>query len=206
MNFVISPGARTGAVRIPASKSQAHRLLICAALGKAPVTVRCDGLNATFLPRPRAFALSARTSRSGTARCALSRSKLCRTAFASCPAARADQRSVFCSRSSAHSARTRCSCGKDGCLSARSSPLLRELVRGGMMFRSEGGKLFCSGKLAPGRLYASREHFLTVYFRAALRAAETFRGQHAHNHRRAGERGLYRLDGECPRAERHPAI
>ena len=29
-------------------------------------------------------------------------------------------------------------------------PLLRELVRGGMMFRSEGGKLFCSGKLAPG--------------------------------------------------------
>lgn len=49
MNFVISPGARTGAVRIPASKSQAHRLLICAALGKAPVTVRCDGLNADIL-------------------------------------------------------------------------------------------------------------------------------------------------------------
>ena len=49
MNFVIIPGARTGAVRIPASKSQAHRLLICAALGKAPVTVRCDGLNADIL-------------------------------------------------------------------------------------------------------------------------------------------------------------
>ena len=33
MNQTISPGARTGSVCIPASKSQAHRLLICAALG-----------------------------------------------------------------------------------------------------------------------------------------------------------------------------
>ena len=46
MNFVISPGARTGAVRIPASKSQAHRLLICAALGAQPVALRCDGISA----------------------------------------------------------------------------------------------------------------------------------------------------------------
>ena len=37
MNQTISPGARTGSVRIPASKSQAHRLLICAALGAQPV-------------------------------------------------------------------------------------------------------------------------------------------------------------------------
>ena len=49
MNQTVSPGARTGSERIPASKSQAHRLLICAALGKAPVTVRCAGLNADFL-------------------------------------------------------------------------------------------------------------------------------------------------------------
>ena len=49
MNQTVSPGPRTGSVRIPASKSQAHRLLICAALGKAPVTVRCDGLNADIL-------------------------------------------------------------------------------------------------------------------------------------------------------------
>ena len=33
MKRTIIPGARTGRVRIPASKSQAHRLLICAALG-----------------------------------------------------------------------------------------------------------------------------------------------------------------------------
>ena len=46
MNQTISPGARTGSVCIPASKSQAHRLLICAALGAQPVALRCDGISA----------------------------------------------------------------------------------------------------------------------------------------------------------------
>ena len=43
MNRAAAPGPRTGCVRIPASKSQAHRLLICAALGGAPVTLWLDG-------------------------------------------------------------------------------------------------------------------------------------------------------------------
>ena len=46
MNVTLRGGARSGCVRIPASKSQAHRLLICAALGDRPVTVLCDGMNA----------------------------------------------------------------------------------------------------------------------------------------------------------------
>ena len=46
MNQTVSPGPRTGSVRIPASKSQAHRLLICAALGAQPVALRCDGVSA----------------------------------------------------------------------------------------------------------------------------------------------------------------
>ena len=46
MNQTVLPGPRTGSVRIPASKSQAHRLLICAALGAQPVTLRCDGISA----------------------------------------------------------------------------------------------------------------------------------------------------------------
>ncbi len=45
MNVTLRPGARSGCVRIPASKSQAHRLLICAALGTRPVTVHCGGMN-----------------------------------------------------------------------------------------------------------------------------------------------------------------
>lgn len=46
MNQTILPGPRTGSVRIPASKSQAHRLLICAALGAQPVALQCDGVSA----------------------------------------------------------------------------------------------------------------------------------------------------------------
>ena len=46
MNVMLLGGPRTGCVRVPASKSQAHRLLICAALGDRPVTVLCDGMNA----------------------------------------------------------------------------------------------------------------------------------------------------------------
>ena len=45
MTRAIAAGALHGTVRIPASKSQAHRLLICAALGNTPVTLHCDGLS-----------------------------------------------------------------------------------------------------------------------------------------------------------------
>lgn len=45
MTKTILPGARAGEVTIPSSKSQAHRLLICAALSNAPVTLRIDGLS-----------------------------------------------------------------------------------------------------------------------------------------------------------------
>ena len=42
MNRTVAPGDLSGSFRAPASKSHAHRLLICAALGRAPVTVFCD--------------------------------------------------------------------------------------------------------------------------------------------------------------------
>ena len=42
---VVDPGPRTGEVRIPASKSRAHRLLICAALGNGEVNIRCRGIS-----------------------------------------------------------------------------------------------------------------------------------------------------------------
>lgn len=45
MNRVVQPGPRSGGVDIPASKSQAHRLLICAALGREAVTIRCRGIS-----------------------------------------------------------------------------------------------------------------------------------------------------------------
>lgn len=45
MTVELLPGARRGAVRVPASKSQAHRLLILAALGGEETTLLCDGIS-----------------------------------------------------------------------------------------------------------------------------------------------------------------
>lgn len=44
MNHTLSPGSRTGQVTAPASKSVVHRLFLLAALGDAPVSVKCPGL------------------------------------------------------------------------------------------------------------------------------------------------------------------
>jgi len=175
MNFVITPGARTGAVRIPASKSQAHRLLICAALGKAPVTVRCDGLNADILATIACLrALGANIAeRDGALHvepiqavpdglcilpCGESGSTL-RFLLPVVGAFGAD--AVFL---------------REGRLPERPlEPLLRELVRGGMMFRSEGGKLFCSGKLAPGA-YTLPGNISSQYISALLFALPKLSG------------------------------
>ncbi len=45
MTVELLPGTRRGAVRVPASKSQAHRLLILAALGREETTLLCDGIS-----------------------------------------------------------------------------------------------------------------------------------------------------------------
>ena len=45
MNKTLLPGERCGSVRIPSSKSAAHRVLICAALGDRPVAVYLNGLS-----------------------------------------------------------------------------------------------------------------------------------------------------------------
>lgn len=45
MKKKIFPSILRGSIRVPASKSQAHRLLICAALSNAPSTLFCDGLS-----------------------------------------------------------------------------------------------------------------------------------------------------------------
>ena len=45
MTRTVAPGPRTGAVQIPASKSQAHRMLICAALSRTPGHLMLDGFS-----------------------------------------------------------------------------------------------------------------------------------------------------------------
>ena len=46
---VLRPGARSGSVHIPASKSVAHRLLICAALGQEKTALLLDGFSNDIL-------------------------------------------------------------------------------------------------------------------------------------------------------------
>ena len=45
MNVIVTPGKLTGAVRVPASKSAAHRLLICAALADGPTRIAINATN-----------------------------------------------------------------------------------------------------------------------------------------------------------------
>ena len=63
MSLTIKAGARTGLVRIPSSKSELHRLLILAALGEKPVTIRKRGVSEDIQATARCLtALGARIS------------------------------------------------------------------------------------------------------------------------------------------------
>ncbi len=45
MNKTVTPGSRSGAVSAPSSKSQAHRILICAALAESRSVITCPGIS-----------------------------------------------------------------------------------------------------------------------------------------------------------------
>ena len=45
MTVTLLPGPAQGTLAAIPSKSAAHRLLICAALGQTPVTIRCLGIS-----------------------------------------------------------------------------------------------------------------------------------------------------------------
>lgn len=67
MKRMIFPGARTGRVHIPASKSQAHRLLICAVLGEETCEIVCDGVSADIAATAKCLnALGAKVERTET--------------------------------------------------------------------------------------------------------------------------------------------
>ena len=147
----VAPGARTGSVRIPCSKSQAHRLLICAALGEEPVRVECDGLSKDI--RATAACLNAlgaeitevetgvlqvipiRGAEQGLCRlpCGESGSTL---RFLLPVVGMLGCEAVFL---------------REGRLPERPlEPLDAVLTAHGMELRSEGAELYCSGQLCPG--------------------------------------------------------
>ena len=151
MNRLILPGPRTGQVNAPASKSQAHRLLICAALGKRPVRIVCDGLS-------RDIEATIACLRGLGAEIDV-QADCIRVAPASGKTA-GGERMLACGESGstlrflipvAGALGVSCAFVREGRLPERPlEPLLGQLVARGMRFREEGALLFCEGRLSPG--------------------------------------------------------
>lgn len=151
MNITIKPGQRCGRIKIPASKSQAHRLLICAALGAEEAHIQCDGLSDDIVATMNclnALGANIHLEENGHLRvqpirqiptgwchlhCGESGSTL-RFLLPVCGALGVD--AVF---------------HMEGRLPQRPmAPLDRELTAHGMTLRQEGSLLYCSGKLCAG--------------------------------------------------------
>ena len=147
----VSPGQRSGSVCIPASKSQAHRLLICAAMGEKETEIICDGisrdieaticclnaLGASIRDTGKGTLLVLPVRKTPTGLCELSCGESGSTLRFLLPlvgALGAD--AVFI---------------REGRLPQRPlAPLDSELNSHGMSFSEVGAKLFCSGQLRPG--------------------------------------------------------
>lgn len=150
MNKTILPGARTGEVHIPASKSQAHRMLLCAAMGEKEVTLRCRGLSKDILATVACLkALGASVDAEGEV---LHLRPVSAPPPGLCPLPCGESGStlrfllplVGVLGASAVFER-------EGRLPERPiEPLRRELCRNGMDIRSDGARLSCSGQLRPG--------------------------------------------------------
>ena len=146
----ITPGERSGAVRPPASKSQAHRLLICAALGEKTVALRCDGVS-------KDIAATAACLRALGAEIAMENGLIRVSPIQKAPEG-------LCRLPCGESGSTlRFLLPVAGALGAEAvflregrlperplAPLDRELTAHGMTIRAEGAELYCSGRLQSG--------------------------------------------------------
>lgn len=146
----LTPGPRCGCVKIPASKSQAHRLLIVAALGEGETRLRCDGISKDIAATVACLkALGAEIREEDGAllvrpildlpagECRLPCGESGSTLRFLLPVVGAlGARAVFV---------------REGRLPERPlSPLDRELCAHGMTLEAEGALLHCGGKLVPG--------------------------------------------------------
>ena len=149
MNVTIQPGPRQGRVRIPASKSQAHRLLLCAALGEGETELLCGGLSADIRATMDCLrALGAGIWQEGERL----RVKPIRTAPRSCalPCGESGSTLRFL-LPQAGALGTEAVFHRKGRLPQRPlHPLDEELRSHGMKLREEGEALYASGKLTAG--------------------------------------------------------
>lgn len=175
MNRTLLPGARHGTVTAPASKSHAHRLLLAAALGNAPVTISCRSLS-------RDVTATVDCLRSLGAEIAVDGESLRVTPIAAVPQGRI---TLPCGESGATlrfllpvvgALGAEAVFHREGRLSRRPiAPLCGVLGALGMEIVTYGADLCCNGKLLAGN-YEIRGHESSQYVTGLLYALPLLRG------------------------------
>lgn len=147
----IAPGPRSGAVRIPASKSQAHRLLICAALGEGETEIFCDGISkdiAATMACLRALGAEIKETERGGISVKPVSAPPGGEVILPCGESGSTLRFLL---PAAGALGARACFKMEGRLPERPlAPLDRELAAHGMRLEKRGDMLACSGKLQPG--------------------------------------------------------
>lgn len=147
----IIPGPRSGAVHIPASKSQAHRLLVCAALGEEETEIFCDGISkdiAATMACLGALGAEIKETKQGGILVKPISAPPAGEVILPCGESGSTLRFLL-PAAGALGARARFK--MEGRLPERPlAPLDRELMAHGMSLEKRGDTLACSGKLRPG--------------------------------------------------------
>lgn len=170
------PGERSGELRIPASKSQAHRLLICAALSKEETRIRCDGLSKDILATVACLrAMGAEIREEGDALCVHPiRSVPQNEVLLPCGESGSTLRFLL---PVAGALGIRGSFLREGRLPERPlAPLDRELTSHGMTLREEESLLHTEGQLLPGE-YRLPGNVSSQYISGLLLALPLLKGE-----------------------------
>lgn len=151
MTETVFPGPRRGSVTPPASKSQLHRLLLCAAAADREAVLRCGGISGDIAATIRCLnALGADIRETRPGELAVRPIRVpAREAALPCGESGSTLRFLL---PFAGVLGCRAAFLREGRLPARPlAPLTAALAEGGMTFREEGSRLFCEGRLRPGR-------------------------------------------------------
>ncbi|MGM9661822.1 MAG: 3-phosphoshikimate 1-carboxyvinyltransferase [Oscillospiraceae bacterium] len=177
MNVTIAPGPRGGSVRIPASKSQAHRLLILAALGEKECTLLCDGVSKDIAATMECLnALGAEIRRDGPDRLRVRPIEKAPAGLCRLPCGESGSTLRFL-LPVAGALGAECVFLREGRLPERPlAPLDRELTAHGMTLREEGALLHCGGQLQSGD-YSLPGDVSSQYISGLLMALPRLRGE-----------------------------
>lgn len=150
MTETILPGARTGTVQIPSSKSQAHRILLCAATGDGDVSLRCCGRSKDVDATISCLNALGASITAENGRIHIRPVSSVPTGISLLPCGESGSTLRFLLPLVGAMGTSAVFC-REGRLPERPiEPLRGELCRNGMQINSDGTKLFCSGRLHAG--------------------------------------------------------